>query len=218
MSFSFRIYALLALVVLLSSCSSKKSDPGERHFLDSIFGEDAYEKVFEKNTQTKTTSSDLDVVLKADVTFWNDNLREAYVEEVSRRYRLPDEESSALALEQLAEEEAYFVFIVTATTRYQADNNFDQRDSLWRISLEDRDTKKSISAHRVELVSYKNQRARYFYKTMTRFGETYRVLFSKDELRDARNLRLYISGPKGSIDFDFEQVRRSRARELIEAQ
>jgi|GEM_PF-4656025 len=202
----------LSLIIMgalvLTACSLRRNDeahaPSHRNFFDAVFNTNSYGEAFDKWTKRGRTQSDFDLTLLADVTFWNDEMQRAYVNEMTRRFRLTDTESKALAYKKLSENDGYYVFIISATTRHPEWNDLDSHNGLWRLSLENKDSSVRIPAERVDKVSYKNERARYFYRRMNRFNETYKVFFPKVKLMDAEEIVLHIAGPRGDLSFDFK--------------
>jgi len=188
------------------SCSSSHrnlDDSSRSHFFDAIFLEHNYGRLFDQWTQRERTQSEYDITLLADVTFWNEYLQRAYVQEMVKHFRLTETEAKVLAHEQALMHENYFVFIISATARDPKSVDFASNKSLWRLSLEDVSGERRTGATRMEHISYRDERARYFYPRMNRFNETYRVFFPKHLLADQRELKLHISGPRGALRFQF---------------
>ncbi len=201
----------LALLFLwsffLAGCSShehKAYQPRERHFLDAFFGADSYSEVFENHTLERRVHSEFEPVMTAYATLWDQDMRQAYIQEMSAQFRLGEDEQKKLAEEQLHEDETFFVFIVSAATREPDWNDLERKKSLWRITLEDEESNVQISPERIEVVSQKDERSRYFYQKMNVFNKTYRIRFPKDPLRGASPVVLHIAGPRGAIEFPFD--------------
>ncbi|TVQ79860.1 MAG: hypothetical protein EA369_03675 [Bradymonadales bacterium] len=208
---------LLACGLLILAACSKGGDGG-RHFFDPIRGESPYESLYRSQTQERSVSSNFDIVLQANVTHWNARLREAYVEEMTRSFRLSESEQNALALEQLAEEESYVVFILTAMTRDARLNDFHRPNSSWRLSLEDESGDLRVSPTRIERFSSREESQRHFFPSMSRFGETYRIQFPKYEFKEVDHLILYISGPYGSLRYSFQGDQSAPSLRFLEVQ
>lgn len=196
----------------------QKSNPELYSFFDPLMGRGPYATAFFENTQEESLNSNFDTVLQANVTFWNTDLREAYIDEMARSYRLDEAELNALTMEQLAEEEAYFVFIMTAHTRDKELNDFHRAKSSWRLLLEGPRGGKSVQADSVERVHTRNNPDAHFLRSMSRFGETYRIRFPKAGLAQAEELNFIITGPFGSLDFQFPNSGRMRNARYIEVQ
>ena len=193
-------YWILAFAFVVTACQSSKNSSG--HFFDAVVGKNQYEELFYDWTKEKRTQSEFDLVLLAKLTYWPQELRKAYVSERTQAFDLSAEESKALAYEQLAEHDQFFTFVLTAISRDKNWNDFTSNNSLWKIVLQGSEP---ISPARIEQIPYNDQVMQYFYPTMTRFGETYKLLFPKTpELKNAQKLKISITGPRGRIDFEFE--------------
>lgn len=198
---------LFSCVGFASSCASKSDgskEPRERSFWDALFGPDSYTSEFDRNTQRESVLSEFEPVMTVHATDWNQDMRNAYVQEMARQYRYTDEAEKALALEQLAEDQTYFVFIVSASTREPEWNEFDRKNSMWRITLESADGKIQVDPERIEVVSLKDEKAKYFYKWMSQFTRTYKVRFPKQSLRSVSPKKLHISGARGYVTFNWK--------------
>jgi hypothetical protein len=215
MRISLCIPVLFAFLVL-QAC--QKSNPELLSFFDPLKGRGPYATAFFDNTQEKTLNSNFDTVLQANMTFWNSQLREAYLEEMAKSYRMQDEELNALLMEQMAEDESYFVFIMTAHTRDPKLNDFHRAKSSWRLVLEDPTGKLSVRAESVERISEKNNPNAPFFQSMSRFGQTYRIRFPKHPLANEQKLKLFITGPHGSLPFEFKTDRLMSGSRLLEIQ
>jgi len=210
--------ALFSIFVFTTLACAPRSDHGGRSFFDPLLGKNQYVREFQEHTQERSVSSNFDIILKAAVTYWNTDLREAYIDEYSRSFRLSEEEQAALTLEQLAEDESYYVFILTAMTRDPRFNDFDKANSVWRLSLEDNRGRQTALAERVEVLTERAERNAHFYPSMSRFGRTYRVYFPKYELDDPETIVMFISGPYGSLSFSFDTPKQASRFKHLEVQ
>lgn len=200
------IVGFLVLGVGLGACSYKDSEDrpsGSRHFFDAMMGSSPYEKIWDQNTQVEFSHSSFETVMRAEVTHWNLALREAYIEEVSRVYRLPLSERQALEVQEFQEEENYETFIVSLTTKHYHHNDLNKTNSAWRIQVESADGAQKVPAARIELISNKKNHLQEFYRNMNNFNRTYRVLFPKRSIPNEL-FYLYLTGPYGQARFEFK--------------
>lgn len=198
---------ILGIAILAAGCSSKTADryeTREGNLFDAILGASPYQRLFISKTVTRRIQSEFEGILNADITPWDQELREAYVKEMRNQYRLPEGKELKLATEQLQENEAYIVYIVSVSTRESIWNDLDKTNSLWRVVLESEGTAIQEDPERIEVVPQYNEMWRYFYPTMTTFTRTYRVRFNRKPFKDSVNTVLRISGVKGSISADFK--------------
>jgi len=205
---SVRTLAWLVVATALTACASKmdnnSKEPRHRYFFDAFLGQDSYSKVFDDHTLEKRVHSEFEPVMTAFATIWNSSMREAYIREMARQFRYDDAQEAALAKEQLAENEAYIVFVISASTREPSWNDFEKQHSMWRITLESPDGKLRLDPERVEAISEKDETAKYFYQHMNSFGRTYKIRFPRDAFRQMDRVSLHITGTRGYVIFDFK--------------
>lgn len=189
-------------LLILTSCATKEDiqSPRERSFWDALFS-NSYTNVFDAHTKRESVLSEFEPVMTVHATQWDSTMRDAYVQEFARQYRYSDELKKKLAEEQLKEDETFFVYILSAATREPEWNDFDRKSSMWRITLENEDGSIQLDPERVEVVSQKDEKSRYFYQQMNNFTRTYKVRFFKKELRTTRPLKLHITGARGFVTF-----------------
>jgi len=190
-----------------TGCQTQKTsdrDLKPKSLLDPLVGDHHYEKVFNQNTKLERAHTELMPSFAARVTFWNDDLRRAYVRELSGRLRLTEEEETKLAKEELQENEAYVVFILQMGTRDRKWNNLNEERSNWRLSLEDASSSIKVYPERIETVSNRDDAHRYFYDSEESYMRLYRVRFPRESLRSAKDLVFHISGLRGSAEFAFK--------------
>lgn len=202
----------VAMMTILSSCSTHQDKYGSRseNIFDAFMPAGDYESLFEHKTQEKRTHSEFEPVLTAFITPWDADLREKYVLEMRNRFRLPEDEEKKLAQEQLLEDDAYFVFVLSAATREPAWNDFQGKSSMWRMTLENSDSSIQESPVRIENISQKDETARFFYRHANPFTNTYKVYFPKKALREANKILFHISGTRGALVAEFKNSSRGK--------
>lgn len=204
-----KFFALILVCFALASCAPKTPDKfstRKGHLLDALLGSTPYQRLFYSKTQDKSVYSEFEPVLKASITVWDQKLREAYVKEFKSQLRLSDDEEAQLATEQLQENEAYIVLIVTVATREPEWNDLDKQKSIWRILLENDDSSIQILPERIEQIPNRDEQAKYFYPTMSGFTKTYKIRFNRKFLRDVEDLVFRITGVRGSLMASIHEV------------
>ena len=205
LSFS-RILFLFILSSVIAACattSQRRRNPRQYNFFDAIWNDDSYSQIFDKFTQERQVHSEFEPVMTVYATYWSPRLQESFTHEMARQYQLTEEAEKKIAEEQKAEDKDYFVFILSASTREPEWNDFEKKPSMWRIFLESPDGRIQVDLDRIEAVSYKDERAKYFYKNMSNFGKTYRARFLKKDLAAVNMIRLLVTGPRGSLEYEF---------------
>jgi hypothetical protein len=204
----FRVFfALLFSLVFFSSCSTRSPNskaPRKYSFFDAFFSADSYSRVFDNYTEEKQVHSEFEPVMTAYITYWSPELQKAYTREMARQYQLTDAAEKKIAEDQKLEDENYFVFILSASTREPEWNDFEKKNSMWRVFIENSDKSIQVDPEKIEATSPKDERAKYFYKTMSTFGKTYRIRFPKKTLENSKGIRLHITGPRGSLEYNFD--------------
>ncbi len=186
-------------------CSTHETDnDNERNFFDGFFRNDPYGTAFQKMTQTKMVQGGFENYFEAVVTFWNLELRKSFVQEMSRVYRMSESETQVLESGELKENDDYYTFIVSSSSRESRWRELDRSDALWRLSLENADGTVRVRPERTVMVSAKDDRWQFFYRSMNRFNKTYRVRFPKKDLATSSKLVHHIAGPLGGISMSFD--------------
>ncbi len=206
MRWGFLLFIFVGCAFVSSCQSSKTGDRGlaPKSLLDPIVGDHTYGEVFSKNTALKRAHTELMPSFSARVTFWNEDLRRAYVRELSGRLRLSADEETKLAQEELQENEAYVVFILQMGTRDRKWNNLNEKRSNWRLSLEDTNSSVTVAPERIEVISMKDDANRYFYDSSESYLQLYRVRFPRESIRNLKDIVFHISGIRGSLEFAFK--------------
>jgi hypothetical protein len=200
-------FLVVPLLASLASCASHRDDRFQTRrgsFWDRVFGGSSYEEVFDRNTKEERIHSEFEPVMSAFITYWNADLREAYIEEMRRQFRLSDENIKKIALEQNEEEQKFFVFILTVSTREPSWTDFNKKTSMWRITLENQDSSIQADPERVEPISQKDETAKSVYRRMSSFSQTYKVRFPKTAIQDVSSFYFHITGMRGSLLAEFK--------------
>ena len=206
MRWGFFVFLFVCCALVLGCQSAKSGDRGlaPKSLLDPIVGDHTYGEVFAKNTALKRAHTELMPAFSARVTFWNDDLRRAYVRELSGRLRLSTDEEMKLAKEELQENEAFVVFILQMGTRDRKWNNLNEKRSNWKLTLEDAASSTRVDPERIEVISVKDDANRYFYDSEESYMQLYRVRFARDSVRNLKDFVFHISGLRGSVEFAFQ--------------
>lgn len=120
---------ILVLAVTVSGCAKKAVKPGEarpefEHVLDSV-------------TRSARIYQGLDSILYVTATYKTMEFRQAYVDLYVKGYQAGEAYRTALQEREKEESEKYNEIFFTAYTPEARWNDFDRRDSVWRLYLED---------------------------------------------------------------------------------
>lgn len=203
-------FSLLFVSLFLIACSAHQGEgpdtrSNKRNFFDGFYRQDAYAKIWEAHTKTSLIQGDFENYFEAAVTFWNGTMRKAFVEEMARVYRMTEREAQVLESEEMKENDRYLTFIISARSREVRWRDLDREDYLWRLSLENQNASIRVRPDQIEPVSDRDDKWRFFYKSMNRFSKVYRVRFPRKAFDGENLLVLHISGPLGSLSASFEK-------------
>jgi hypothetical protein len=201
-----KIILAIPTLLLLCSCSAhdnKAQNDNQRNFFDGLYREKIYGAVWDDQSKTKLIQGDFENFFEATVTHWNSKLRRAFVAEMARVYRMTPNEVQVLESEEMKENDRYFTFVVSARSREPRWRELDREDYLWRMSLENEDGSIRLRPDRIEVVSEKDDKWTFFYRSMNRFSKTYRVRFLRRNLENASSVYLFITGPLGGLSAQF---------------
>ncbi|MBI5468967.1 MAG: hypothetical protein HY891_07515 [Deltaproteobacteria bacterium] len=129
-----RAFPSILLVILLLSlapvgCSKKPVRPEEPR--------PEYSKVLDKETRSAKIYSGLDAILFMTATYKTMEFREAYVDLYVKGYEVDQTYREALLQRARDDNDKYNEIFFTAYTPETKWNDFDRRDSVWRLYLED---------------------------------------------------------------------------------
>jgi hypothetical protein len=123
-------YAALCLLfflsVVASGCGAVKSTSGEDYF-----------KVLDRWSRGLKVFQGLESRLYVNATYKTAEFRQAYTERYSRSYELGPDRTKALMEREAEQAEAFNEFFFTAFTPDDTLNDFDRKDSVWLLYIED---------------------------------------------------------------------------------
>ena len=121
--------AVLLAAAALTGCSKKSVEP-EKPRPD-------YSKVLNAETRSAKIYSGLDAVLFITATYKTMDFREAYVDTYAKGYEVDPSYLAALLERERDENDRYNEIFFAAYTSESRLNDFDKRDSVWRLYLDD---------------------------------------------------------------------------------
>ncbi len=194
-SFAGKRTALILLAPLLLStagCAWLRVEPEAR-----------YLKVLHRWTQSEKVFKDLESRLYISATYKSPSFREAYIEEYARRYMLDEDYKKLLMEREMGEAGRYNEFFVSAYTPSDVWNDFDERDSIWRLYLEDSSGARVVPVE-IERVERNDPLLREFFPYFDPWSEGYIVRFPKYTEQgaempapDTEFIRLVVTGVLG---------------------
>ncbi len=97
----------------------------------------SYNETLNRYTAGKKIFEGLDARLYITATYKAPRFRESYIERYVKSYQLDEGYSKALLDREMEQAESYNEFFFTAYTPEERWNDFNKKDSIWRLYLED---------------------------------------------------------------------------------
>ncbi len=169
---------LAACALALGACKSGPptlGDPPPK--LDDSKAESAYRDILGRHTGTGEIYSGFSTQLFAGATYQSWPFREARVRRVAQFKGMGQEEVAAELAKERADWEQFHEFELGAWTRDRQFDDFDKKNSVWRIALSTGQVE--LLPVEVSRVSKVNQDVRALYPYMGEFWVRYRVRFPK---------------------------------------
>lgn len=130
--------------------------------------------------------------------------RKAYIDEYARRYRLSEDLKEAMLFRELEIYRLYNEFFISAYTPTDEWNDFDKKDSIWKLYLTDEVTGR-LDAVEIKKIDSKDPLHREFFPFLDAWSSGYVVRFPRYDSKGAgpvgedesNALTLIIGGVKG---------------------
>ncbi len=165
--------------------------------------ESGYYSVLQRWTRSAKIFKDLEPRLYIYATFKSPAFRKAFIEEYAKRYRLGEDYKRLLLEREMDTAAKYNEFFVSAYTPTDTWNDFDKKDSIWRLYLEDENGARVVS---VEIVRVDRNDPVFaeFFPYFDPWSEGYIVRFPKYTEEgaeipapDAGSIKLVVAGVLG---------------------
>ncbi len=163
-------FLMLLFAAALPGCSKKSVEP-EKPRPD-------YSKVLNAETRTTKVYSGLDAVLFITATYKTMEFREAYVDLYAKGYEVDPSYLAALLDREREENDRYNEIFFTAYTSDSKINDFDKRDSVWRLYLDDSEGDRLTPVSVTKLDS-NDPVLRKFFPYLDQWSSAYTVRFPK---------------------------------------
>jgi len=173
-----RAWALAALWGTLLGCALRPPQVGERGpTLEDPVAEQAYQEALERYTSHREVYSMFDTRLLAFATSETTTFRTARVKRRAQFQKLPVEEVSRLLAVEEREAAAFHDFTFGAHLNEKRFDDFDKRDTAWRVALVTEAGQ--IVPKTIERLGRSNLELRAYYPALDDFWTAYRFRFPK---------------------------------------
>ena len=193
----------LSLMTVFTGCAAKNADvvqPAKGYFA-GLQRMTRHEKVIDR----------LESKLFVYATYKSLALREAYIDEYARRYKMYDHQRDRLAKAEMEMDEKFNEFFIAVYTPEDRWNDFNTSESIWKIYLEDEKGDR-VSPIEIKKVDVNSPLIREFYPYLDLWSSGYVIRFpkymagGKESLpgKDANYFRLIITGVVGSAALEWQ--------------
>lgn len=164
-----------------------------------------YDAVLKRWTREGKVIRHFDTNLHVYATYWSWDFTWAYAVKRAKAFRLTAARASAMRAGLLKEKTSHHEFYLAATTQEERWNDFDDNDSIWKITLVD-DKGRQVDPVRIDKIDPLTAVHKSFFPHTRLFFMGYTVKFPR-QLADgsefipagSRKLTLQIAGPKGVV-------------------
>ncbi|MCK4739667.1 MAG: hypothetical protein KAT46_06930 [Deltaproteobacteria bacterium] len=189
---------LVALFFLLSGCA------GENLREDS-----SYYDVLDENTETLKIYSGVELVLHLSATLKSKSFRAAYAREYSKRFKLDSAKTDVMKVDNSEALKEYVEFFFSAHTPDPKWNDFEEKDSIWKLYLSD-STKGRVIPFEIKKLEEDSPALKEFFPYIDAWSKVYSIKFplyhetGEVVLSENLPLKLTIAGVKGEGELLFE--------------
>lgn len=127
---------LLPILATALACGAKREDLGNSRATADVKPSE-YDKALERWSTEDKVYQALETRIIVDATWKSGAFREAYVGEYARRYLLSEGERDSMLKKELDAASTYQEFFFAAYTDESRTNDFNKRNTIWRVRLFD---------------------------------------------------------------------------------
>lgn len=198
------LLAALLLSLALSGCAKKTVRPEVPR--------PEYSEVLDRETGSAKIYSGLDAVLFITATYKTMEFREAYVDLYVKGYQVDETYTEALLERERDDNDKYNEIFFTAYTPESKWNDFDRRDSVWRLYLDDNEGNR-LTPVSVTRVDAGDPLVKRFFPYFDPWSSGYLVRFPKYSVTGTEPipgpgtefLRLVVTGVMGRGEIEWPQ-------------
>jgi hypothetical protein len=200
----------LLILTLLLGCQGLAQIDNAAKSVDPYNGSE-FPAASERWSREARIYTGFDVELIATATFKSASFRLAYSDEYERVFLLTQPEKDKLVQDQQAASEMYHDFLLAAFVPNKKWNDFDKKDSVWKVYLT-ADDQRYLEALEIRRVKRVNAEIIHFYPFITPWKQVYRLRFPQSYPEtgepiinaDTTNVSLVITGVQGKTAMQWE--------------
>jgi len=157
-------------------------------------------------THTEKVYKDFETRLIVTATYRSEALRDSYVEEYARRYRLSEEEKEKMARREHDAGTTYQEFFIAAYTGNSRENDFNRRNSIWKLRLKD-DKGNFVDPLTITRQKDDDPVAHSFYPYFSEWSRAYLVKFPRAGLADdSKTITLTLSSATADATLVYDRT------------
>jgi len=213
---SRRLPGLLTLLLLLCLSGCFKTKPVDLRKPTRTFSKDDYEDVRDHWSRSRRVIRSFDTVIQASVTYQSQEFVSAYAARFASDYGFTKAERQRWLAARLSEVRSRHEFYFTVTTSNREWNDFERKNSIWRITLED-DRGTRVQPLVIKRLKITAVHRTYFPETSV-FHRAYLLLFPNTVggkpfiTSQSKWFRLRVAGPLASTHFGWNVKRVKKGR------
>jgi hypothetical protein len=196
-------------------CAGRRPPPVDFADTERSYSPQEYDGVRDRWTRHNKLVRDIGTVIELWGTYKSADFRQAYVAEYGEVYGLAQADRTSLRQAQLEAARAVYEFHVTAQSTSYKWNDFEKKDSPWKLTLIDGDGAE-LSPRSIEVKRFPEIYEMRFFPARTDFSRTYVVKFARSGGTEGEaksfvgpgtgRLTLRVAGPLGSTDLTWESA------------
>ena len=200
----------LFIAIILLGCQGMAQIDSATQSADPYKGSD-FLAASERWSREARIYTGFDAQLIATATFKSADFREAYSNEYKRVFLLTEPEKDKLVQDQEAASQMYHDFLLAAFVPNKKWNDFDKKDSVWKVYLT-ADDQRRLEALEIRRVRRVNAEIIHFYPFITPWKYVYRLRFPHNYPgtgepiinTDTEKVSLVITGVQGTTAMQWE--------------
>ncbi|MDI6686743.1 MAG: hypothetical protein QME06_00820 [Desulfobacterales bacterium] len=200
--FSIKIFPAIIVIFFCLGCRAFGPIERLKESYDPYHG-GQYEAALKDWSREARIYRGLDVQLIADATFKSFKFRNAYSNEYARAYKLTDSEKTKLLKDQKNAALAYNDFLLVAYVPDKKFNDFNKKDSIWKIYLTD-GKGKMVNPLEIRKIKKVDAVTTHFFPYITPWKSVYMVRFPTTSTAADKPIKLIITSVLGSAEMIWE--------------
>ena len=163
-----------------------------------------YRMILDRWTRKGSIHKGLGTELLITATYKAEEFRRAFAKEYGHLYMQTPQENQKMIADQIRAGEDYDDFIVAIYTPEREWDDFEQRDSLWKVYLM-RDGGLRVEPLEIRKVKKDRILSESFYPFISPWSTVYSFRFKKEEQHQAaQSLELILTSPSGSVTLKWD--------------